>query len=314
MKTVLITGAHGFLGRNCAREFAGRGFRVIGLGYGIWDDEAPADFGIGRWIESGVTLDALTAVNEPIDVIVHCAGSGSVGYSLAQPMKDFQMTVDTTLAVLEFMRLEAPGATLVYPSSAAVYGCRDAVPLREDDQLQPVSPYGFHKRIAEELCASYAGNYGLKVSIVRFFSIYGSGLQKQLLWEACRKLKGLQEGDAVEFFGTGDETRDWLHVRDAAALVRVLAERGGSDLVVNGGTGAAVRVGAILGRLAVEMGCKGQVGFNGVVRVGDPQHQCADITLGRELGWSPAVTLEEGLQEYVAWFRGGVAVRNGEVA
>jgi UDP-glucose 4-epimerase len=314
MTTVLITGAHGFIGRYCAREFSGHGYRAIGLGYGKWGYQSHEEFGIHRWIEAAVDSDSLLSIAEPVHIVVHCAGSGSVGYSVTNPMQDFQMTVDTTLAVLEFMRIAAPDATLVYPSSAAVYGCRDVAPISEGDPLQPVSPYGCHKKIAEELCASYVRNFGLKASIIRFFSIYGAGLRKQLLWEACRKLLGLSDSSVGEFFGTGDETRDWLHVRDAARLVRTLGERPQDGLVVNGGTGTAVRVLDVLTHLAAEVGWKGRLAFNGTVRSGDPQHQCADIALARSLGWSPSISLQDGLREYVAWFAGVMTAREAEEA
>lgn len=301
MKTVLITGAHGFLGRYCAREFSRHGFRVIGLGYGSWDGESHEDFGIQRWIEGAVNLDTLQSVGEPVDVVVHCAGSGSVGFSLTNPLQDFQRTVDTTLAVLEFMRHSAPGATLVYPSSAAVYGCRDAAPICESDPLQPVSPYGVHKKIAEELCASYASNFGLRVSIIRFFSIYGSGLRKQLLWEACRRVAAAGQGE-VEFFGTGSEMRDWLHVQDAAALVYTVGNAAEAGLVVNGGCGTSVPVRDVLTMVAGEFGGRVRITFNGLVREGDPKHFYADTTSALGLGWVPRVTLREGVSDYAAWF------------
>lgn len=301
MKSVLITGAHGFLGRYCAREFSNHGFRVIGLGYGSWVGESHENFGIQRWIEGTVNFDTLQSVGEPVDVIIHCAGSGSVGYSLNHPLQDFQRTVDTTLAVLEFMRLSAPAATLVYPSSAAVYGCRDAAPIHETDPLQPVSPYGVHKKIAEELCASYASNFGLRVSVIRFFSIYGTGLKKQLLWEACRRFARANSGD-VEFFGTGSEMRDWLHVQDAATLIFTIGNASVAGLVVNGGCGTSVPVRDVLNMVAGEFGGRVGITFNGLVREGDPKHFYADTTRALGLGWVPRVTLRDGVSDYTAWF------------
>ncbi len=302
MKTVLITGAHGFLGRYCAREFSSHGFRVIGLGYGSWDDESHEEFGIQRWIEASVDADSLLSIAEPVHIIVHCAGSGSVGYSLTSPMQDFRKTVDTTLAVLEFMRLAVPEATLVYPSSAAVYGCRDAAPILETDPLQPVSPYGAHKKIAEELCFSYSRSFGIQASAIRFFSIYGNGLRKQLLWEACHRISAGGEGE-VEFFGTGTEMRDWLHVQDAAALVYSVGCARKSGLVVNGGCGSSVSVRDVLTMIAGGLGGGARISFNGLVREGDPKHFHADTTKALGLGWQPRVTLPNGVSSYIAWFK-----------
>ena len=300
MKKALITGAHGFLGRYCAKEFSRGGWQVVGIGLGRWCGEEPADFGMSAWVESEVTTEALLSIEDKFDAIVHCAGSGSVGFSLSHPYEDFRMTVDTTASVLEFMRLAAPSARLVYPSSAAVYGCNHPGPIREDSHLSPVSPYGMHKRMAEDLCVSYRRSFQVFSAVVRFFSLYGPGLRKQLLWDACHRMA---KGGAVEFFGSGEEIRDWLHVCDAARLVRVIAEAPESNLVVNGGSGNYVTVREVLTRTAASLGGNLQLSFNGCVREGDPKCLAADISLARGLGWTPLVQLEDGIKDYVAWFR-----------
>lgn len=300
MKVVLITGAHGFLGRNCAREFSSGGWKVIGIGLGSWVNETPADFGMTEWFEAEVTTEALLSLGGNVDAIVHCAGSGSVGFSLAHPYQDFRMTVDTTASVLEYIRLAAPDARLIYPSSAAVYGCLHTGPIHEGDHLSPVSPYGTHKRMAEDLCSSYRRSFQTATSVIRFFSLYGPGLRKQLLWDACTRMA---KGGALEFFGSGEEVRDWLHVRDAAALVRRVAEAPTSGLVVNGGSGKNVTVRDVLKQTASALGGGVQLSFNSYEREGDPKHLEADISSARDLGWCPVVQLDEGIKEYVAWFR-----------
>lgn len=300
MRVALITGAHGFLGRYCAREFSRAGWRVIGIGLGTWGKESPADFGISEWIGVGVTTDSLFSIGRHIDVVVHCAGSGSVGFSLSAPFDDFKMTVDTTAAVLEYLRTAAPAARLVYPSSAAVYGCLHSGPIREDSQMAPVSPYGVHKRIAEELCTSYGRSFQVASSVIRFFSLYGPGLRKQLIWDACTRLA---KGEPVEFFGTGGEIRDWLHVCDAAVLVRMVAEAPASGLLINGGSGRTVTVRDALQQTATFLASGTQLSFNGIEREGDPRHLEADITSALELGWRPQISFEDGIAEYVDWFR-----------
>lgn len=302
MRSVIVTGAHGFLGRNVAASFQQAGYEVHGLGIGTWSGEAPEDFGISRWYETALTLETLRAVSCRPDVLVHCAGSGSVGFSLSNPLDDFLMTVDTTATVLEYLRTVAPGARLVYPSSAAVYGCRHDGPLEETCQPDPVSPYGVHKLMAEQLCLSAVRNFGLDCRIVRFFSLYGPGLRKQLLWDAARRLTGTSD-EAVEFFGTGQETRDWLHVRDAATLMLMLAEHESPPLVVNGASGDVRSVQDMLLALRAALAGRAQIAFNNQVREGDPQHLQAATTLAERLGWQPAVPLAEGLQEYAEWFR-----------
>ena len=303
MKTVLITGAHGFIGRNCARYFSRNGCRVIGIGHGTWKGAELKEAGIESWVEASITFEALDAIDGHIATIIHCAGSGSVAYSLAEPMLDFQRTVDSTLAVLEFIRRSANPINLVYPSSAAVYGLNNSLPTKENSTTAPISPYGVHKKIAEELCVSYASSFGVETAIIRFFSIYGAGLKKQLLWDACRKISGTVD-DNVCFFGSGNETRDWLHVDDAAALILAVSEQKMEPLsIINGGTGVSTPVRDILQTIADAFGNNSRIQFNGEVRTGDPMYYEADISLATRLGWSPRVHVKAGIREYVEWFR-----------
>ena len=138
-------------------------------------------------------------------------------------------------ALLDGVRDRAPAARVVLLSSAAVYGAARIVPTPETEPAAPSSPYGEHKRACEELCRAS----GLATIALRLFSVYGPGLRRQLLWDACCKAR---EG-ALEFAGTGDEERDWLHVDDAVALVLVAAEHASPAMpIVNGGTGIGTRV------------------------------------------------------------------------
>ena len=183
-KTALVTGGFGFLGRAVARKLKQQGYRVVGVGHGRWANEEALAHGFDVWLTAGVSLSSLATLDEPFDLVVHCAGSGSVGYSQTNPLQDFYRTVQSTAELLEYLRLNESRALLVYPSSAGVYGAKDDRPIKESDTPNPISPYGYHKRIAEDLLASYSRNYGTRVAIVRFFSIYGPGLTKQLLWDA----------------------------------------------------------------------------------------------------------------------------------
>ncbi len=302
LKRVLITGAYGFIGRHVARQFSQAGWMVIGIGHGSWARDEWRQWGISEWHSEDVTMDTLLTYAGAPDAIIHCAGSGSVGFSVTNPYQDFQRTVDSTVAVLEFARLHASKARVVYPSSAGVYGVAARMPIAEDDPLVPVSPYGVHKKIAEEMCTSYAKNFGLSVAIVRLFSVYGIGLRKQLLWDACVKISNGEN----TFFGNGTETRDWLHVSDAASmLMSAGASVDTSYLIVNGGTGQGVSVREILSEL-FDCFHRGDLPeFTGSSRSGDPQHYVADIGNIVRLGMQPKKPWREGVREYAEWFRNG---------
>ena len=304
MKHALVTGAYGFVGRHVARAAAARGYVVRGMGHGAWGRDEWRRWGIEEWHACDVNLETLNTYGGEPDLIAHCAGSGSVAYSITHPYQDFQRTVATTRDVLEFARLNHPGARLVMPSSAGVYGVAERMPIRVQDPLNPASPYGLHKKMAEELCQSYGRHFGLKVAVVRLFSVYGIGIRKQLLWDACTKLRAGELG----FAGTGGETRDWLHVDDAAELLLAAADHASASCpVVNGGSGRAVPIREVVDAIAADMGTDTAPRFSGQARPGDPTHYQADTTEALALGWAPRRAWREELRAYVAWFMDGAA-------
>jgi UDP-glucose 4-epimerase len=297
----LVTGARGFIGRHVARHLAGRGWRVSGIGHGDWPGAAARDWGLSEWHSGEVSLEHLVACAGRPGLIVHCAGGASVAGSIERPDEDFHRTVSSTAAVLEFARSHARGAAVVFPSSAAVYGEAQQIPIPETAPLRPISPYGTHKLMAEELCRGYARDFQVAVAVVRLFSVYGPGLRKQLWWDACGRLA---RQEPARFSGDGTETRDWLHVLDAVALLEIAARRASSDCpVVNGGCGCPVALAELLAQFFALRGRTDQPVFAGAGRKGDPKHYAADIGLARSWGWVPAREWRKGVEEYLDWYR-----------
>jgi len=294
-----VLGAAGFVGRHAARALARAGYEVVGIGHGTWLRDEWREWGLREWHMADVSIEALlTYAGEP-EILIQCAGSGSVAFSMTHPAQDFRRSVDSTLAALDFVRLHAPECRIVLPSSAAVYGTAERMPITIADPLRPESPYGAHKKIAEDLCRSYARTFGIRAAIVRLFSVYGVGLRKQLLWDACSKLTN---GEA-SFAGTGEELRDWLDVQDAAALLVTAAEHASVECpIVNGGFGKAASVRTIVEGLQRELGVTTPPVFSGTRRGGDPIGYEADIAEALAWGWRPERTLADGLAAYAAWF------------
>lgn len=300
-KLHFVTGAAGFIGRHVCEFLVQRGGLVVGIGR-LPDGVGPPR-GLAGWSATSVTRDSLAALaaraGEP-DVIVHLAGAGTVEASLLHPLEDYRENVGALAEALEFARGCSRPPAFVLASSSAVYGRTDADRIPEEAPLRPVSPYGLHKWMAEELCKACARAHGMRVAVVRMFSVYGPGLRKQLLWDAARRA----DRGHPEFDGTGDEVRDWLHVDDAARLLCLAADHAAAECpVVNGGAGRGVRVADVLGALGACNDPPWIPRFKGTVRPYDPPRYVADIRRARAWGFEPHVELYAALADYARWYR-----------
>jgi UDP-glucose 4-epimerase len=308
--TVWILGAKGFLGRHIARRFSTDGYRVIGLGRSEWDADQRRPWGVAVWSGAGIQPAALNALFDQFgrpDLVVHAAGSASIGRSLDDPFADFFDTAASTAQILAFLCRRAHDTPLVLSSSAAVYGAHGPDPIPETCPLLPVSPYGSHKRYAEELCLLAAHRYGLRCAIIRFFSLYGPELRKQILWDIGRKL--IDDPPVIQLSGSGEETRDFVYIEDAVELISACRVAASCEpLVVNGGTGSATRVRDLASAVVRALGRGTKVQFSGVTRKGDPEHYCADTRRADALGFCCQWSLEHGLAAWADWFARDVAL------
>jgi UDP-glucose 4-epimerase len=210
-------------------------------------------------------------------------------------------TAVSTANLLDWLRLESPRTVMVAASTAAVYGAGHDGAIPESAPTSPFSPYGHHKLIMEEICRSYSASYGLQTVVARLFSVYGSGLRKQLLWDLCTKLS--RGPEPAQLGGTGAELRDWIEVRDAAAaLERLAGSAGPAAPVVNVGTGRATSVRAIADTVLSCWPAPRSVAFTGALRAGDPVNLVADSSKLATLGIAPTIAVAEGIRGYVAWY------------
>jgi len=308
MSIAWITGAHGFIGRHLARSLKADGYQVAGIGHGAWPDAEAARWGLSFWLNGEISASNLGQMRQVLglpDKVFHLAGGSSVGTAIAHPHEDFTRTVVSTAELLEWLRQHSPATRVVAVSSAAVYGSVQKGPISEEAKLSPFSPYGAHKLMMEELCRSYAANFGLMVVLPRLFSVYGAGLKKQLLWDLCGKIAA---GGPVELGGSGDELRDWIDVRDVVrGLERVgdLADVGAPVINLAAGVATSVREIAAL----VTACWRGStsvvptVSFSGCSRPGDPFSLVADVTRMRSCGIENRISVAQGVKDYVAWYQ-----------
>jgi len=298
---ILITGSSGFLGLTFGRISVQAGHEVMGLGRA---PQASAEW-LGDYRSSAVSTENLcTHVHEfQPEVIFHGAGTASVALSFTDPSADYDGSVQLFRQVLEAMRLAGSRALLFFPSSAAVYGNPESLPVAEDAPVRPISPYGFHKAICETIAREYAECFDLNVVSCRLFSVFGQLQQRLLVWELFRQLNGPE--DSVTLEGTGTESRDFLEGKDAVkamlALTAGLQDAARGFRAVNLAAGIETKISDLAFRMRDLVAPRKEIRFRGTVRKGDPLNWCADISLLKTLapGWA-ATSLNEALSNCIA--------------
>ncbi len=299
MKTLLVTGAAGFIGSTACHYFKAFGLRVVGVDIGR--PPAYLSEGVDRYEQIKLPDEKLGRLleEEKPDYCVHCAGSSSVGFSVDYPEEDFWSHSLVTYGLLNALRVAAPQCKTIYLSSAAVYGNPEKLPVCEDSPLKPISPYGYHKLNCELICEQFHALYRSLVCSVRIFSAYGDGLRKQLLWDIFKKANS---SELLRLHGTGGETRDFIHSSDICRAFTLLFEKGRFDAsVYNLGTGRETQVRTVSELMLRYLKREIPTVFNGDVRPGDPRHWRAEISRLESLGYSPDMDFESGLARYVKW-------------
>lgn len=296
MKKVLITGSSGFIGNKVSTYFNVRGYNVLGLNR----SECYGEFPIQKvdLLNENEIIEVLCSFQP--DIIIHCAGSADVGKSVKNPIMDYEGNVTITHNLMfAIHRLGLENVRFVFPSSAGIYGNPESLPITEDMSIKPLSPYAVHKVMCEDLCKYFSVNYGMDIKVARIFSAYGAGLRKQIFWDMYNKYKTTER---LDMFGTGNESRDYIHVDDVVQALYILATKNCSDVFYNVANGEEVTI-----REATEMfaDCIGAprncIAFNGVVREGDPLNWKADIGKIKNLGYKKSVNMKDGIASYIEW-------------
>ncbi len=278
---VLITGATGFIGKAVCMACEAEGWATLPIKDMRLPDDASA-------------LAALIALRPP-DACVHCAGPASVRDSIIDPQRDFANSVSATFALLNVLRQASPHCRTLLLSSAAVYGNPQRLPIGEDSDLCPISPYGFHKRMVEQLGVEFHQLFDMPITSARIFSAYGVGLQRQVVWDILQKARATPLGQSIYLSGSGNETRDFIHVDDVAqALVTLLKFAPMRAEAFNIANGISVSIRELAHKLAPQH----QIQFDGIIRAGDPLYWQADIARLTALGFACRVGLDEGLKGY----------------
>ncbi|HEY6230636.1 MAG TPA: NAD-dependent epimerase/dehydratase family protein [Pyrinomonadaceae bacterium] len=303
---ILITGSRGFVGGSLGRFAVRAGHDVLGISRAT---QPSLD-----WPGQYVSADVVTADLAPVirefapDAIFHAAGTASVGASFKAPMDDLRASLLSWANLLDSAHRAGTPPLIIFPSSGAVYGQLESLPVNETARVNPISPYGFHKAACELLAQEYATCFNQRLVVCRLFSLFGEHQRRLLVWELFRQFAG--DEDTVWLQGTGEETRDYLHVADMAAAVIMLAEvqiektaEGGCEFI-NVASGSETRVIDLAHQMRSLIAPDKKIRCRGVHRTGDPERWQGDITRLRTLlpEWNPK-PLIEGLETCIAAWR-----------
>ena len=294
---ILIIGSKGFIGNHAFRYFSAKHPETFGA-------DVAVDYADPQYINIDSTNSDFNDIFEKheFDVCINCSGAASVPDSLVHSLRDFNLNTYNVFKILESIKKHNPNCKFINLSSAAVYGNPKTLPIKENDAVSPVSPYGFHKKFAEEILQEFHHLFQINCCSLRIFSAYGIGLQKQLLWDISQKAKSQKD---LELYGTGKETRDFINVEDIIHAIELVIQKGnfGAE-IYNIANGVQVSIKEIAEIILKELDFQGNLTFSGHEREGDPLYWVADIEKIKSLGYEQKVNLQEGIKNYAAWAKG----------
>jgi UDP-glucose 4-epimerase len=290
---ILIIGSEGFIGSHCIAHFSNAGDTVYGADLFEWSSKPYTYFKVSRLSPEFEELFRTHVFH----AVINCAGSGNVPYSMTHPLIDFEANGLDVIRILDTIRLHNKDCRYIHLSSAAVYGNPARLPISESDPLHPLSPYGWHKLIAEQLCKEYTTVYGLQTAIIRPFSVYGPGLHKQMFWDLFQKINHAAANTSIELLGTGKESRDYIHVADLVKGIDLVLRKGILKAeMYNLASGIETTIEEVVAVFFGALEFAGKYAFNGHVREGDPLNWRADITKIKGLGFAAGFDIPAGMQ------------------
>ena len=308
----LVTGVAGFVGSHLADTLLARGDTVVGVDcFTPYYARATKDDNLaGARTQPGfelAPLDLRAAEIEPlldgVDVVFHQAAQAGVRLSWSGGFADYVgHNVLATQRLLEAVVAARPSARVVYASSSSVYGNQPRYPTREDDLPKPFSPYGVTKLAAEHLCGLYAENWGIQTVSLRYFTVFGPRQRPDM--SIHRLCEAALRGDGFPRYGDGSQVREFTYVGDIVRGNLAAAER---DVVpgscCNLAGGGEITLAALIDLVGELAGAPVKVEAQ-PRQPGDAFRNGGAIDRARALlGWSPAVSLRDGLAAQLEWHR-----------
>ena len=301
---VLVTGGAGFIGSNLVDALVARGDEVVvldDLSTGKRENLAAAGGSARLIVGSVADYETVRSAAEGCALIYHEAAVASVQRTVESPVETNLINLGGTLNVLEAAR-EVKARRVVFAGSAATYGDNPDLPLREDANPRPQSPYAIEKLASEQYVKVWADLYGLETVTLRYFNVFGPRQDPGSPYSGVISIfvDRLLRGQVPTIFGDGEQTRDFVFVADVVrANLLAGSVEGVTGRVFNIAGGGPTSLNQLYGHLQKVIGGAERPNY-GTVRAGDIRHSLADIGAARAaLGYEPQVAVADGLARLV---------------
>ncbi len=307
---ILVTGSSGFIGHKISQKLLDRGHRVIGLdNLNDYYDVRLKEYRLSTLKENKnfafyrVDIENINELREifkkhKIDAVINEAARAGVRYSIENPYVYFTTNTNGVLNLLELCK-DFGVNKFIQASTSSLYAGQP-MPFKEDLSVNtPISPYAASKKASEVLCYTYHYLYGIDISIVRYFTVYGPAGRPDM--SIFRFIKWIMEGKPIELFGDGSQIRDFTYIDDIAeGTIKALKPLGFE--ILNLGNNNPHRLSEVI-ELIEKFTSKEAIIQNFDFPKVDIKETWADITKAKELlFWQPKVSLEEGIKRTVGWF------------
>jgi UDP-glucuronate 4-epimerase len=310
---ILVTGAAGFIGSHLSGRLLARKDRVFALDNlnDYYDpkikkrnlaallDSPKMNFKKGDILDAGLLEEIFSS--HKFDVIVHLAARAGVRPSLEQPILYEEVNCRGTLNLLEASRKHGI-KRFVFASSSSVYGNVKKIPFREDARIdRPVSPYAATKAAGELYCHNFHHLYGISVTALRFFTVYGPRQRPDMAIHKFTKL--IDQGKPIPFYGNGRTERDYTYVSDIIDGVVAAIDRDLGFEIVNLGESRTTSLTELVGIIETCLGKEAKL-KKLPMQAGDVLRTCADISKAKHLlGYNPHTKVKDGVKRFVEWYR-----------
>ena len=307
---ILITGGAGFIGSHLCNKYIKEGHDVICL-----DNFASGNlrnilhllnYRNFKLINGDVRdFDLVETLMRDVDVVFHLAAQVHVDKSYIEPKLTYEVNVTGTQNILEVVRIYTD-TKVIYASTSEVYGSAQYVPIDETHPLNAPHPYGASKIAADRMCHAYIQTYGMDISILRPFNVFGP-MQRDIGYGGVISIFARRVLCNIPplIYGDGLQTRDYTYIPDViAAYDMVLNHNKPITEPINFGSGTAVSVVDLANRIIDLFGKTGDIKpIHIEPRIGEVKRLIADNRKAKKLlGWRPKYGLEEGLNEFIQWY------------